>query len=503
MGRHTHQSPDELVSIFDRIGAAVPGVLFCYERTPDARHRAPYLGDAVREVFGLDPGDLADDVVPLLTLIHPDDRAQVESAIDDAAERRESWDVEVRMLTTDGEYRWFGGRAAPEFLDDGSVRWYGQFLDIQRYKGLESSLRANEVELAYQESFHRLVAGLSADLIATGFRDLDRCIDHLLAGIGEFFGVGRAYLYEFGPDLEYMANTHEWCRPGVRSLIEEEAHVPLEDFGWWRGEVEAMVDTLHVVYVPDVDSLPPHAQTEADQLRAQGVRSMFCVPVHVGGRVAGFFGVDALELRHWREDQVDMLMIVSSLLSGALERHRLERDLVDLTVRDALTGLHNRRYLMPRLTEMCEGSSRRDVPFTVAMIDLDHFKDVNDTYGHVVGDAVLVQFAELLASCTRSTDVVCRFGGEEFVVAFPSTNVAQAGPVVDRMLAMCRAQVFDVDGLSLSLTTSAGVVGSSELPSDRCDPDAVLAIADHRLYLAKHNGRDQMVVSDELDGGLG
>jgi len=86
---------------------------------------------------------------------------------------------------------------------------------------------------------------------------------------------------------------------------------------------------------------------------------MFCVPIRVRGRVTGFFGVDSLRRRSWRLDQADLLIIVSGLLSGALERNRLEEELLNQSIRDPLTGLHNRRYLMPRLEEMLGRSNRR------------------------------------------------------------------------------------------------------------------------------------------------
>ncbi len=199
----------------------------------------------------------------------------------------------------------------------------------------------------------------------------------------------------------------------------EQQEVDISGFTWWQGQIHRMIDQDKVVFVEDVNALPVDATEEQLLLQSQGVKSMICAPpILVRGEVMGFFGVDSLSLRPWRRDQSDLMIIVSGLLSGALERNRLEEDLVSRSIRDPLTGLYNRRYLLPRMEEMLAACNRYGEKFCVAIFDIDHFKRINDGFGHLVGDKILKRFSLLLTQYSRTTDVVSRYGGEEFIVVF-------------------------------------------------------------------------------------
>jgi len=351
---------------------------------------------------------------------------------------------QARLRVKAGHYEWFEAHTMPERQADGSTIWYGQFHNIQHYKDLELSLRESEAESAFQADFQKLIARLSTEFINLGFGTIDQCISELLRAIGGFFEIDRAYLYEFSSDYRVMDNTHEWCSPGVPSLIESQRDVPTDGFEWWQGKIDEMVSDNRVVFVEETEQIP--AGPERTMLEEQGVCSMFCVPVRIRGLVTGFFGVDSIRKRAWREDQADLLIIVSSLLSGALERNRLESELLNQSIRDPLTSLHNRRYLMPRLNEMLSRASRHGEHFTLAMFDLDRFKHINDSNGHLGGDFCLRKFADILIEQTRETDVAARFGGEEFVVAF--SGVSQADDRLYSAKQAGRDCLVDASGVS-------------------------------------------------------
>ncbi|TKV69165.1 diguanylate cyclase [Marinobacter panjinensis] len=477
--------------LFPKLASGVPGVLFIYERSADGHHqRYPFVSERVRELFGIDPADLQKDGERVFSVIHPQDVAGVAASIAESASKLTPWQHQARMRLASGDYHWFESDSIPELQADGSILWFGQFNDIQPFKDLEFSLRESEAEFAFQAGFQKLIARLSTDFITRGFGNIDESINQVLEAIGEFFGVDRAYLYRFSEQRSEMTNTHEWCRNGVEPLIGSQQQVQIDTFAWWHGQIDRMIWENGVVFIEDVDALPVEAAPEKALLTEQGVSSMFCVPVRTRGVVSGFFGVDSLSQRVWRIDQADLLIIVSGLLSGALERHRLEEELLNQSIRDPLTGLHNRRYLYPRLDEMIALWNREGQPFVLALFDIDHFKVVNDTLGHLAGDYVLREFTGILLAHTRATDVVVRFGGEEFVVVFSATDGQAAGALVNRIISRVRVYDFVFEGQNISLTVSAGVAAVGDNGAADPTSETLIGEADNRLYLAKEAGRD-------------
>ena len=479
---------------FQKLASGVPGVLFTYWLSADHQsHRYPYVSDQVKELFGVEPQKLRENADAVFRVIHPDDAAGVGESILHSVRTLQPWCYRARLRMKNGEYQWYEAHSVPERQSDGSTLWYGQFHNIQHYKELEQHLRDSEAEFSFQAGFQKLIARLSSEFIHLGFGSIDDCIDELLRSIGAFFSVDRAYVYAFSPDLATMTNTHEWCAPGVPSLMADQQAVPIDDFRWWQQQIRLMESQSQVVFIEDTADLPPEAENERALLEQQGVSSMFCVPVRIRGQVMGFFGVDSLSRRSWRRDMADLLIIVSGLLSGALERNRLEEDLLNQSIRDPLTGLHNRRYLMPRLDEILAASNRHGDRFCLAMFDIDHFKRINDNLGHLAGDQVLMRFTDLLLAHTRTTDVVSRFGGEEFLVVFTGVTERDVQALVMRIIEAVREEEWLFDGKALSITVSAGAVCVSELTDEPATPEAMIARADDRLYQAKEGGRDCLV----------
>ncbi|MCL7942491.1 diguanylate cyclase [Marinobacter sp. ATCH36] len=477
--------------LFPKLASGVPGVLFIYQQSADGlRYRYPFVSDRVRTLFGLEPEDLHRDGQVVSSVIHPEDIGGVAASITESARKLTPWQHQARMRLVNGDYHWFESDSVPELQADGSVLWYGQFNDIQPFKDLEFSLRESEAEFSFQAGFQKLIARLSSDFITCGFGNIDQSINRVLEAIGQFFGVDRAYLYRISDQRTEMTNTHEWSRDGVEPLIDTQQQVPIDTFTWWHQQIDQMVETNRLVFVENVAELPEEAGPEKALLTKQGVCSMFCVPVRTRGMVSGFFGVDSLSPREWRTDQADLLIIVSGLLSGVLERHRLEEELLNQSIRDPLTGLHNRRYLYPRLDEMIALWNREQQPFALALFDIDHFKVVNDTLGHLAGDYVLREFTGILLEHTRAMDVVARFGGEEFVVAFSATDSDAAGALVNRIIKKVRHYDFVVDGQKIPLTVSAGVAAVGGDDAADPTPEMLIGSADNRLYLAKEAGRD-------------
>jgi two-component system, cell cycle response regulator len=171
-------------------------------------------------------------------------------------------------------------------------------------------------------------------------------------------------------------------------------------------------------------------------------------------------------------------------------RHRLAES-VELSITDALTGLHNRRYMEGHLRTLVSEAIRTSGKLSLLVADIDHFKNVNDTYGHDVGDAVLKEFAVRLKRNTRGVDLACRLGGEEFVIIMPDTDVARAYQVGERLRACVAADNFPIsEDQSVRVTASVGI-GTLERPDDT--PETIFKRADNALYTAKRRGRNRVV----------
>ena len=157
---------------------------------------------------------------------------------------------------------------------------------------------------------------------------------------------------------------------------------------------------------------------------------------------------------------------------------------------DPLTGAYNRRTFLELMDKELSRARRFDTPLSLVMLDLDHFKRVNDTYGHLVGDRVLQRFADVVRGELRKEDVLFRYGGEEFCVLVPDVAGPGAVTLADRIRAAVTRQPFLIDGHEIPVTTSAGV--SARIEEGPEDVDRLVHRADEALYIAKRRGRNRV-----------
>ncbi len=200
------------------------------------------------------------------------------------------------------------------------------------------------------------------------------------------------------------------------------------------------------------------------------------------------------DVTHVRKIEGDLRASNKELTQKIEQIEALQEQLRQQAIHDPLTGLYNRRFLEETLGRELAQAQRSNEALSIAMIDIDRFKSVNDTYGHSVGDLFLIALGDMLEQHTRTGDVACRFGGEEFIVVMPGAPLEVAAKRINEFRLTFGAVKIDVAGKLVSATFSAGVAG---FPLHGTDDKTIIAEADRALYSAKDAGRNRVMVAQK------
>jgi diguanylate cyclase (GGDEF)-like protein len=242
------------------------------------------------------------------------------------------------------------------------------------------------------------------------------------------------------------------------------------------------------VLIEDVEK-DPRFKKHDGQLR--NMVSMICVPLEMHRRLIGVLTLTTGRPEHvFTREEMELVVLIAAHISLALESHRL----YELSVLDGLTNIYNRRYLDQRLSQELADSIRHEKPLTVALLDLDHFKKLNDGYGHQAGDQVLCELTGLLSQELRQHDVLARYGGEEFALILSGTSGIDGLQLGERLRALVEARDFFYKNQKLPVTISLGL---ATFPENGQDKMTLLRAADKALYRAKESGRNRVEASRE------
>jgi len=228
---------------------------------------------------------------------------------------------------------------------------------------------------------------------------------------------------------------------------------------------------------------------------APGAQNTYlCIPILAQGETLGIVHFQATdESPELDPSEVSFKTTFAGQVGLSIANIRLREALRTQSVRDALTGLYNRRYLEEVVDREVRRAARAVQSLGILMIDLDHFKSFNDTYGHDAGNAVLREIAVSLTKGVRAEDFVCRFGGEEFVVILPTADQAASRARAERLRSKTKELTILHQGRSMGMITIS--VGVAVFPEHGTSPKDLMAAADAALYEAKRGGRDQVVVA--------
>jgi len=242
------------------------------------------------------------------------------------------------------------------------------------------------------------------------------------------------------------------------------------------------------------------AVVEKDVRQVPGYRPRFgetvsavCLPLVSFAQVLGALVLESASCNAFSPEDVSALESVTDICATAIQNARHFDRVRQLAYMDGVTGIFNRRYFEMRIAEEIARSTRHGLTFSVIMLDIDHFKQLNDEFGHLVGDEVLRQVAAILAQQLRKSDVVSRYGGEEFAIITPETAAEGAVAVSDKLRRVMESWQFP--GVARPVTVSAGV---AEFPSQGSTRDQLVQSADEALYVAKQTGRNRVVTAQML-----
>jgi len=382
-------------------------------------------------------------------------------------------DVECQFFKRDGSVIDALFSAISVFDEEGQLLYtHSSIVDITARKLAEAAERDQR---ALAEALRDTAAALNSTL------SLDEVLERILIHVGKVvpYHAANLMLVENG-----MARVDRFY--GYRELGHEEeilfSQVRIEDIF----HLQQMANTGMPVAYPDT------SRVEGWELA--WVRSYVGAPIMVKGKLVGFIKLIGLEPDFYNPDLINRLQAFADQSAVAIENANLYAEVQRLATLDELTNILNRRRLFELGNLELERSRRYQLDFSAILLDIDHFKKINDTYGHTTGDKVLRGLAELISHNIREVDLFGRYGGEEFVVRLPQSNAMCAKEAAERLRELAAKLQFYTDKGMLQLTISLGI---AELSSDIYSLAALIDRADQAMYMAKQAGRNRVAVFED------
>jgi diguanylate cyclase (GGDEF)-like protein len=361
-----------------------------------------------------------------------------------------------------------------------------------------AKIRENDAQINYQQ----MLADMSTDFITVSGTNLDEKIDQLLAASSALIHAQRAYLGIFRKDYQEIEMTHRFNDPELSPqipLYESPQHHFSEDnprllaLPWSR---EQLLNN-ELIFFPDPESLPEGAATEQAYFEKFGIQAQVKVPVYSKNRIIGFLAYEQtrksrIAAEIWEKPEMEKLRILANILGDSLAKVSTENEKNRLAYYDALTGLPNRTLFYNRLDQAIELAKRLEKNVGVIFIDIDGFKEINDTEGHDWGDQLLLEISRRLQSCIRQYDTVARFGGDEFLILVPqiesSRKISDLEQIGDKIMGIFREDI-GLSGKNFFISASGGV---AVYPDDGQNSHDLIRHADLAMYDAKKRGKSQI-----------
>lgn len=380
---------------------------------------------------------------------------------------------QTRMIDyciNDGEReRWFSGTISP-FETDKVVMVSRDITETIKSSSRERDQRALANALK------------NAASLVNSPLDINEVLTRVLAAVGEVVTQDAASIILLGERGSLIGFGRSGL-PGFQKKIEILQQMNLNDFQTLR----TMKRTGNPLVIPDISHYPAWVDISGDN----GTRSYLGSPIKVKGRVVGFLCLESIKPGVYTAEHIDKLQSFVDLAATAIENDNLQRETQKLAISDELTGLFNRRGLMDLGRREVDRARRFHHPLSAAIMDLDNFKSINDTYGHVAGDQLLNQVADCCRASFREIDIIGRYGGDEIVVLLIENDSQQAYQIVDRFRQSIENRVFRTDSGNLTTTISIGIASLNDQTENLTQ---LIDMADRALYLSKEAGRNRIMV---------
>jgi diguanylate cyclase (GGDEF)-like protein len=278
-------------------------------------------------------------------------------------------------------------------------------------------------------------------------------------------------------------------------LYQEESCPP----SFTKSVVENMFKVPSILGEESIDVNRVTLQVEKRKLKPNQVmdpraslKSFFALPLAGEGEIIGCISLNSDQPNAFDAQDLQFFSVIGYQMTAALKHFERFSSIKDMAIYDTLTNVHNRRYFDERIGAETKKSFLSGTPLSLVMVDIDYFKNVNDTYGHTEGDKVLYKIASLLKNSVRKDDTVARYGGEEFVLILPGAKLEVTSMIAERIRRLVETTLFEVGQTQIHLTISLGI---SNLPSHRAkSEEELIKMADHALYNAKRGGRNRVCI---------
>jgi two-component system cell cycle response regulator len=303
------------------------------------------------------------------------------------------------------------------------------------------------------------------------------------------------------PTLDFQALTtcEETPDGGFRHRVERVAGVAAKSLeGREFGDNPGLVSSV-VRYGSPLPGREGRQLVFDEGTEVRGLGSLRVEPLSAGGRMLGTLVCGSLRRNAFGDPAPRALSVIAGQAAQALLRARLFEQTERMATTDGLTGLVNHRHFQLRFDEELARATRTGRPLALVLVDIDHFKAVNDTYGHATGDLVLRGIARILQGCARSTDLVARYGGEEFALLLPETDMAGGKQIAERIRTLVEAHRFETELGPLTCTTSLGIAAWPAAATTKAE---LFEAADACLYHCKRTGRNRSATVEETSLGL-
>jgi diguanylate cyclase (GGDEF)-like protein/PAS domain S-box-containing protein len=470
--------PERFARGYPELLQRVPAIIYI----ADAGHfrRWHFVSPQIQVILGYSPDEWRADPGLWAQRLHPEDRERVLAA----EPVQEPGTVqpasvhplvrEYRLLHRDGHAVWMRDDAALVRSDDGSLRWHGVLSDISERTRVEAELERRAAQQAAVARFgiQALEGATAHELMQRAVGMAAETLDVELAGVAELLADG-GFLLHVG---------HGWPEDAIgRERL----------LGGTGSHAGFAILTGKPVVVRDWAAPQPFEQSRL--LSELGVRSGIAVVIEGHGGPFGVLGAHSLRPRDYDAGDIDFLQSLANVLAAALERQAIEDQIRHRAMHDDLTGLPNRALFLDRLDHALTAVRRTGGMAAILFLDLDHFKLVNDSLGHHIGDEVLVAAAPRLKQALRASDTVARFGGDEFGILLENIAGERDATHMAERVASAFAQPFVLAGREHFVTASIGIAlaRGSERPQD------LIRDADAAMYRAKERGRARYELFDE------